>query len=218
MKSFKLFPVFALLALAVLPCGVHAATVWQTDLPKAQALARAEGKFVLINFTGSDWCGWCIKLRKDVFLKAEFEGYAKSNLVLVEIDFPKRKPQPPVLQSANRKLAEQFQIQSYPTLIVLDGQGTRLGQVSYGNGGPKSFLAEVDKVVRPPLELLRSKVPAKKTADLRRAGTVSTATTETNRADLLSRKITGIKPRRQALSRKSETARASRRSGGQTSS
>ena len=83
-----------LVSLAALQRGFGAAA-WSTDLARAQARAKAEGKAVLLNFTGSDWCGWCIKLRRDVFLKPDFEAYARTNLVLVEVDFPKRKPLAP---------------------------------------------------------------------------------------------------------------------------
>jgi len=78
---------------------------WLTDLRKAQGIAEAEGKAVMINFTGSDWCGWCIKLKKEVFSQSEFLTYARQNLVLVELDFPKRKALPPALKAANTELA-----------------------------------------------------------------------------------------------------------------
>ncbi len=140
-----------LVSLATLQRGFGAAT-WSTDLARAQARAKAEGKAVLLNFTGSDWCGWCIKLRRDVFLKPDFEAYARTNLVLVEVDFPKRKPLAPEIQKANQRLAQQFQVQSYPTLILLDSKGAKLGAVSYANGGTKTFVAEVEKILRPPQE------------------------------------------------------------------
>src|SRR5689334_3700623 len=73
------------------------------DLPEAQAIAKKEKKLVLIDFTGSDWCGWCIKLRKEVFLNTEFSAYARSNLVLVEIDQPRYKPLSPELLETNSK-------------------------------------------------------------------------------------------------------------------
>src|SRR5262245_30005189 len=101
MKFPKLFSVLVLVVFSLKPAT--AAVSWLTDLPAAEAQAKAEGKFVLINFTGSDWCGWCMKLRKEVFLKSEFNDYAKTNLILVEVDFPKRKPQPAPLQQANQK-------------------------------------------------------------------------------------------------------------------
>lgn len=143
------------------PAGANVVT-WATDLPRAQAQARAEGKAVLINFTGSDWCGWCIRLKRDVFLKPDFAGYAKSNLVLVEIDFPKRKRLPAESQAANRRLAQQFQVQGYPTLILLAADGTRLGNVNYANGGTRTFLSEVEKILRPPAEpAVVKKAPAK---------------------------------------------------------
>ena len=198
MKFLRLFSVLVFTLLVIEAAGAASATLWQTDLPKAQAQAKAEGKLVLINFTGSDWCGWCIKLRKEVFLKPDFEEYAKVNLVLVEIDFPKRKAQPDALQMANHKLAEQFGVQGYPTLIVLNGQGAKLGRVSYGSGGAKSFLADLAKVTRPQLEPGPTNAPAKRPFELHRADKASPSA-RTNRADLTLRKITGSKQRRQAV-------------------
>jgi protein disulfide-isomerase len=177
---------------------VLGAATWLNDFSKAQAQAKAEGKFVLVNFTGSDWCGWCMKLRKDVFLRPEFESYAKSNLVLVEIDFPKRKPLPPAAQQHNQKLAEQFQVQAYPTLIVLDAHGTKLGRISYGTGGPKPFIAEIEKLIRPQPEMIPTKAPGRKADEAPRPGKVS-VTAETNRAELNLRSITGPKLHRRAV-------------------
>src|SRR5258706_2436029 len=145
MKFAKSYLVLTVLMIVSPSHEVSGAATWLNDFSKAQAQARAEGKVVLVNFTGSDWCGWCIKLRKDVLLKPEFEAYAKSNLVLLEIDFPKRKRLPPASQQQNQKLAEQFQVQSYPTLILLGGQGNKLGRINYSAGGPKPFISEVEK-------------------------------------------------------------------------
>src|SRR5213083_3508571 len=77
-------------ALLLIQAGAEEAQ-WLTDLPKAQAKAKEEKKLVMLDFTGSDWCGWCIKLNKEVFSKPEFAEYAKKNLVLVEVDFPRHK-------------------------------------------------------------------------------------------------------------------------------
>ena len=198
MKFTKSYLVVAVVIFISLSHEVLGAATWLNDFSKAQAQAKAEGKFVLVNFTGSDWCGWCIKLRKDVFLRPEFESYAKSNLILVEIDFPKRKPLPPAVQQQNQKLAEQFQVQGYPTLILLDGQGTKLGRISYNTGGPKPFISEVEKFIRPQPEMLPTRAPTRKAVEPRRPGKVS-ATVETNRAELELRSITGPKQRRRAV-------------------
>jgi protein disulfide-isomerase len=177
---------------------VSGAVLWLNDLSKAQAQAKAEGKFVLLSFSGSDWCGWCIKLRKDVFLRPEFEDYAKTNLVLVQIDFPKHKPLPPAVQQHNRKLADQFQVQGYPTLIVLDAQGTKRGRISYGAGGPKPFISEIEKLIRPPPATPQKALPVKKMEAPRRTGQVSGAP-ETNRVELKLRSIHGPRQKRQAV-------------------
>jgi len=146
------FSLLAVLGLASSVWGAPPPAPWLSDLPTAQAMARKEGKAVLIHFSGSDWCGWCMKLRKEVFLKQEFGDYAKSNLVLVLIDFPKHKPLPTSLQTTNQRVAEQFQVQGFPTMILLDSQGRRLGAVNYAQGGPRTFLAEVEKLIHPPPE------------------------------------------------------------------
>src|SRR3982751_2016724 len=94
------------IALALVACWsllqVQAAELqWQTDLPKAQAQAKAENKMVLLDFTGSDWCGWCIKFKQEALDTKEFQDYAAQNLVLVEVDFPRKAPQSAELKKAN---------------------------------------------------------------------------------------------------------------------
>src|SRR6476659_6847904 len=108
---------------------------WLTDLPKAQAQAKKENKLVMLDFTGSDWCGWCIKLDKEVFSKPEFKSYAKDNLVLVEVDFPKLKELPADVAKQNDKLQKQYKIEGYPTVIVLNSAGKKVGELGYQEGG-----------------------------------------------------------------------------------
>lgn len=119
---------------------------WMTDLPKAQARAKEEKKLVMMNFTGSDWCGWCIKLDKEVFSKPEFAEYAKQNLVLVEVDFPTQKKQSAALKKANEALEKKYKVEGYPTIIVLSSEGKKVGELGYMKGGPKAFTAELEKL------------------------------------------------------------------------
>jgi len=138
---------FGLLAGLALLVRVDAGELqWMTDLPKAQAQAKAEHKLVMLDFTGSDWCGWCIKLDREVFSKPEFAEYAKKNLVLVEVDFPRTKKQSDELKKANQSLQEKYKIEGYPTIIVLDESGKQVGQLGYQPGGPKAFIDELNKL------------------------------------------------------------------------
>src|ERR1700739_4930501 len=90
--------------------------VWQTDLLKAQELSKASNKPIFAFFTGSDWCGWCIKLQKNVFEKTEFKQWANKNVILLELDFPRRKQLSPELTQQNASLQQTFQVQGYPTV------------------------------------------------------------------------------------------------------
>jgi thioredoxin-related protein len=115
------------LALFVLvaTCAGAFAGDWQTDYAKALEMAKAQNKRVLLNFTGSDWCGPCIELRKQVFSRPDFRAYADKNLVLVEIDYPRRKKQSPELEKQNEKLGKQYGIdeKGFPTVVLLDPAG-----------------------------------------------------------------------------------------------
>lgn len=100
---------------------------WLTDFDAAKARAAQEGKAVLIDFTGSDWCGYCIKLRRDVFDKENFADYAKDKFILLEIDQPRKAKMDPAQLAANRKLAETYGVDGYPTVLVVDSEGTLMG-------------------------------------------------------------------------------------------
>lgn len=118
---------------------------WSTDLPKAVAQAKAENKMVLMDFTGSDWCGWCMKFKKEALDTTEFQDYAAKNLVLVEVDFPNKKPQSDDLKKANKALGQQYKVDGYPTFVVLNKDGKEIGrQVGYQTGGPQAFITEIE--------------------------------------------------------------------------
>jgi protein disulfide-isomerase len=120
---------------------------WLTDLPQAQAKAKAEKKMVLLEFTGSDWCPPCKALHKNVLTAAEFTDYAKTHLVLVELDFPRGKTQSEELKKANEALMKKFNVEGYPTVIILDADGKPLKtQVGYDGTTAKEFVAELKKL------------------------------------------------------------------------
>lgn len=144
MKTF--FPkIVALLTVAVVTTSAAlAAAGWDDNYEKAMEKAKAEKKIVLLDFTGSDWCGWCIKLDKEVFSKKEFKDYAKENLVLMEVDFPQGKRQTRKLKEQNENLKRAHSIQGFPTIVVLSPEGKKIGQLGYTEGGPNAFIAKLE--------------------------------------------------------------------------
>jgi len=125
--------------------GLASESSWGTELSAALNQARSENKSVLLDFTGSDWCGWCIKFDKDVLFTDKFAGYAKSKLVLVKLDFPRHKAQDAALKQANEQLSQRFGVNSFPTFVLLDSAGRELGrQTGYLRGGPDAFIAKLD--------------------------------------------------------------------------
>jgi thioredoxin-related protein len=131
---------------AVIAADKAEKTEWLTDLPKAQAQAKAENKLVLMDFTGTDWCPWCIKLNKEVFSTPQFADFAAKSLVLVEVDFPRTKPQSAELKKANQALQRKYKIEGYPTIIVLNSAGKKVGELGYEEGGPKPFIGKLEKL------------------------------------------------------------------------
>jgi thioredoxin-related protein len=119
---------------------------WLTDYAAAKAKAKSDNKFVLLDFTGSDWCGYCKRMQAEVFSKQQFQEYAAKNLILVELDFPRSKPQSDAVKTQNTKLANEYGIEGFPTLIVLSPEGKRVANFfGYMEGGPEAFIAAVEK-------------------------------------------------------------------------
>jgi len=119
---------------------------WTTDYAAALSKARATNKTVFLFFTGSDWCGWCKRLDKEVLSTADFKTYARANLILVKLDFPRNSPLPAQLQARNQKLAQQYGIEGFPTIVVLNSAGKNVGTLGYMEGGPTAFLKELKKL------------------------------------------------------------------------
>jgi thioredoxin-related protein len=131
-----------LLAAAPLPAQQRE---WLQDFTAAQALAREQGKDLLLQFTGSDWCTWCIKLHADVFAKDEFVTEAGKHYVFVELDYPRATDtQPPAIAEQNAKLQERFAPGGFPHVFVTDAQGRPYGSIGgYQKGGPQPYLARL---------------------------------------------------------------------------
>ena len=134
---------------------------WYTDIMKAQEQSRASNKPIFAFFTGSDWCGWCHKLEREVFEKAAFKKWAKEKVILVELDFPRNKQLPTELAQQNASLQQTFQVQGYPTiwLFFLDKDKTSnkmnisaLGSLGYPRGAEQGkeevkFLQDANEVL-----------------------------------------------------------------------
>lgn len=118
---------------------------WSEDYTASLAKAKAEKKDVLLDFTGSDWCGWCIKLDKEIFSTDEFKQLAEKKLVLVELDYPRSKTLPDEVKKQNAELKAKFGIRGYPTIILVNSRGKEMKRwVGYN----ANMLAELKKEAR----------------------------------------------------------------------
>jgi len=146
MKSF----IITILAVALSVTSVFSEEAkWPHDFEAAKAQAKAENKPIFINFTGSDWCGWCIRLEKEVFKKEAFQKYAKEHLVLMEVDFPENKKQSDEVKAQNKKLDKQFKIEGYPTLFLLNAEGEKITEdIGYREGGADAYVAHLKSLLK----------------------------------------------------------------------
>jgi protein disulfide-isomerase len=131
-------------ALAALPPEKRVKAAWTTDYTAALARAKEENRKVFLFFTGSDWCGWCMRLEREILRMPEFTDYAADKLVLVKLDFPRGFKLPAAVAAQNQKLAEQYGVRGYPTVVVLDHSGRAVGQLGYQEGGASPFLARLE--------------------------------------------------------------------------
>jgi protein disulfide-isomerase len=119
---------------------------WITDFEEAKKLAAEKNAPIIANFSGSDWCGWCIKLDREVLSKPEFLDYAKDNLVLLNLDFPARKQQDKAIADQNKALAAKYGIKGYPTILVLDATGGVIAKTGYRRGGPAAYVEHIKEL------------------------------------------------------------------------
>ena len=118
------------------------------DFEAAKKKAAAENKSLLVDFTGSDWCGWCIKLNKEVFQHEPFKTGVADNFILVELDYPKDKSKLTEAEiQQNAKLREVYQIQGFPTILITDAEGRPFAKTGYQKGGPESYVNHLDELL-----------------------------------------------------------------------
>jgi len=122
------------------PAAAAESTLWLTNYEQALKVATEKNRPVLVDFTGSDWCGWCIKLDKEVFSKDAFKAYARDNLVLLKLDFPRRKMLPKEKSARNQELAEIFGIRGFPTIVLLGADGKEKARTGYQRGGAEAYV------------------------------------------------------------------------------
>ena len=116
---------------------------WHLKVDKAFAEAKEKGKPVLVNFTGSDWCPYCIKLEDEVFAKKPFEDWAEENVILLKCDFPRSFQQPDSVKQQNNALAQKYGISGFPTVLLIDSTGNILARSGYLRGGSANWVEEL---------------------------------------------------------------------------
>lgn len=117
--------------------------VWLDSYETAIAQSQQTGKPILADFTGSDWCHWCVKLKQDVFVTDSFQAWANENVILLELDYPKRSPQSADLKQQNQQLASRYGVNSYPTVLLIDGNGQVIGKLGYMKD-PQQWIAAAE--------------------------------------------------------------------------
>lgn len=139
MKRFLAFLIlFATLS------GVQAAHEgWLTDFDTAKKQAKAESKRIVMLFTGSDWCPNCQSWEKNVFTQPEFKDFAKTNLVLLVVDFPERKKLPRAQERKNEALKDKFKAGEYPAAHILDSNAKQIGVIKWEEGGLPVFMEKL---------------------------------------------------------------------------
>lgn len=150
--------IVVLLFLILTSFSLHAQEelTWHTDLTKATDISIKENKPMFLFFTGSDWCGWCIRLQNEVFKTPDFIKWAKENVVLVELDFPRKKEQTEALRLQNAQLQQQLQVRGYPTVWFVSASKTaeakvnlnELGSTGYVAGGPKVWIDGANQIIK----------------------------------------------------------------------
>lgn len=120
---------------------------WMDDFEQAKKEAALFKQPIFAFFTGSDWCGWCIKLRSEALDTKEFEKFAADNVILFEADFPRSKKISEKVKKQNKELAAKYGVRGYPTVFLLDAEGKELGKTGYQAGGGEAYVKHVKELL-----------------------------------------------------------------------
>jgi len=135
------------LSVVVPSLATAADSTWISGWKDAAAQASSTKRPILADFTGSDWCVWCIKLKHEVFDTPEFAAWAKRSVVLMVVDFPQTRTLPDQQKQENQGLAERYQVDGLPTVLLLAANGTEIGRLGYQDGGPKAWIAAAEAII-----------------------------------------------------------------------
>lgn len=119
---------------------------WTEDFEAAKAQAAREGKDLLIDFTGSDWCSWCKKLDQEAFDTDAFRTEAVKQFVLVKLDFPQKTPQDPKIKEQNQKIMQEFGVKGFPAIFLADVAGKPYARTGYRPGGAEPYLKHLSEL------------------------------------------------------------------------
>ncbi|WP_344712528.1 thioredoxin family protein [Winogradskyella damuponensis] len=143
--------IIAVVVLMIVGVNTASAQEWQTDFAVAKEIATKESKPIILVFQGSDWCGPCIKLDREIWSTDTFKAYANENYVMLKADFPKRKKNAlsEAQTKANAQLAEIYNKQGFfPFVVVLDSNGKVLGENSYKKTTPENYIKELNAFIK----------------------------------------------------------------------
>ena len=125
------------------------ADFWEVDLEHALQQARTDQRMILMDFTGSDWCGWCKRLEAEVLATVEFETYARQKLICVRLDFPRGYSLPAQRARSNNELALRYGVKGFPTVILLNSDGAEIGRTGYQPGGASAYIQHLESLLAP---------------------------------------------------------------------
>lgn len=120
---------------------------WLTDFEAAKKAAAEKKLPILADFSGSDWCGWCIRLDREVFSQKEFKEFARDNLILFLADFPRKKTQDEKIKKQNAALMKKYEVEGFPTVLIMDAEGKVLARTGYEQGGAAAYVEHLKKLI-----------------------------------------------------------------------
>lgn len=142
----RVLAALAVIIIVAFAVKVYAAG-WETDFARVSADARKSGSYMLLYFSGSDWCHWCMKINSEFFNSDVFKKFAKENLLCVSVDFPRQKTLSKELKEQNESLAKKYDVRGYPKVIILSPEGEIVGQTGYSKIEAKEFVDNLKKMI-----------------------------------------------------------------------